>query len=351
MKVAVIGCGTIANALHIPGYMENKKAEIKYFCDIIPERAEEAVRKYGCGIAVKDYHDILNDPEVEAVSICTPNNMHSVISIDFLRAGKNVLCEKPAARVLEEALEMQKVQHETGKILNIGVVNRFAPGVNYIKNMIDNGELGEVYHVYISFRSFRSIPQLGGPFTTKAIAGGGALIDWGIHFIDLVMYCCGDPKPLTVSGETFSKLGCDIPNYVYKDMHAGPSDPNGTYDVEDSCTGLIRTEGPVISLNGAWAENINEEGMYIDFIGDKAGVRYDYIMGTMNVYTTHGNSLIKYSPVYRIEKGSRQNEIDSFIDCVEKNEKICSHIDKAILTSQIMDAFYRSAEIHREIEL
>ena len=198
LKVAVIGCGNIANSAHIPAYMKNPDAEIKYFCDIIPERAEAAVEKYGCGKAVTDYHDFLNDPELDAVSVCTHNNLHSVIAIDFLKAGKHVLSEKPAARVLSEALEMQKVAHETGKILNIGVCNRFNNYVMKIRELIDSGELGEVYHVYASFRAHRSIPGLGGDFTTKAHSGGGALIDWGVHFLDLVMYCCGDPKPLTV---------------------------------------------------------------------------------------------------------------------------------------------------------
>ena len=161
MKVAVIGCGTIANSAHIPAYMKNEDVEIKYFCDIIPERAEAAVEEYGCGTAVVDYRDVLADPEVEAVSVCTPNKMHSVISIDALKAGKNVLCEKPAARVYEEAVAMQQAQHESGKVLNIGVVNRFNNQVNRIREYIKEGRLGEVYHVYISFRSHRSIPGAG----------------------------------------------------------------------------------------------------------------------------------------------------------------------------------------------
>ena len=177
MKVAVIGCGTIANSAHIPSYMNNPEVEIAYFCDIIPERAQECVKKYGCGKAVVDFHDILKDKSVEAVSVCTPNNMHAPISIECLRAGKNVLCEKPAARTYPEALEMQKAQHETGKVLNIGVVNRFNDNVRLIKKYIDSGRLGEVYHVYVSFRAHRSIPGLGGQFTTKSISGGGALID------------------------------------------------------------------------------------------------------------------------------------------------------------------------------
>ena len=87
MFVAVIGCGTIANASHIPSYLNNPEVRIKYFCDLIPERAAAAVEKYGCGTAVQDYHDVLKDPEVEAVSVCTPNNMHAAIAMDALRAG------------------------------------------------------------------------------------------------------------------------------------------------------------------------------------------------------------------------------------------------------------------------
>ena len=85
IKVAVIGCGTIANTAHIPSYLACPDAEIKYFCDIIPERADAAVEKYGCGKAVYDYHEILNDPEITAVSVCTPNKMHPIITCDFLR--------------------------------------------------------------------------------------------------------------------------------------------------------------------------------------------------------------------------------------------------------------------------
>ncbi|MCL2517103.1 MAG: Gfo/Idh/MocA family oxidoreductase, partial [Oscillospiraceae bacterium] len=173
VKIAIIGCGTIANTAHIPSYMKCDNVEIKYFCDILPEKAEKAAERYGSGIVVEDYHDILSDPEVVAVSVCTPNKMHTPISIDFLKAGKHVLCEKPAARTYAEALKMQEAQHESGKTLNIGVVNRFNTAVNEIKKIIDAGDLGEVYHVYVSFRAHRSIPGLGGAFTTKDIAGGG----------------------------------------------------------------------------------------------------------------------------------------------------------------------------------
>ena len=347
MKVAVIGCGNIANSAHIPAYMKNETVEIKYFCDIVPERAQAAVDKYGCGKAVTDYHEILNDEEITAVSVCVPNNNHAPISIDFLKAGKHVLCEKPAARTYAEALEMQRVQHETGKVLNIGVVNRFNDSVNLIKEYIDSGKLGDIYHVYISFRSHRSIPGLGGDFTTKAVAGGGALIDWGVHFLDIVMYCCGDPKPLTVSGETFCRLGKDIKNYAYVDMWAGPPKYDGIYDVDDSVTGLIRTSGPTITLNGAWAQNIAETEMFIDFMGDKSGIRLQY-GSDFKVYTAEHGALVEYKPQIKM-KNHFENEINSFIDCILTGEKLPSHIDTVIITAKILQAIYDSADRHKEL--
>jgi len=349
MKIAIIGCGAIANSAHIPAYMKNPVAEIKYFCDIIPERAQAAVEQYECGTAVTNYHDVLNDPEVVAISVCTPNNVHAEISIAAMRAGKHVLCEKPAARTYAEALEMQKVQHETGKVLNIGVCNRFADSVNLIKKYIDGGKLGDVYHVYASFRAHRSIPGLGGAFTTKEIAGGGALIDWGVHYIDIVMYCCGDPQVKTVSGEVFSKLGVDMKNYAYSNMWAGPPNYDGVYDVDDSITALVRTAGPTVTIYGAWAENINAGGMFIDFVGDKGGIRLDY-GSDFTVYTAEHGALVEYKPTFKTTN-MYENEINAFLECINTGEKLASHIDTNIITAQLMQAIYDSSKQHCEIRL
>ena len=213
------------NWRNIPAYMKNEDVEIKYFCDIIPERAKEAVEEYGCGIAVEDYHDVLTDPEVEAVSVCSQTRcMRRSQSTQCARQA--CLCEKPAARTYAEALEMQKVQHET-MTLNIGVVNRFNDMVNLIRNYIQEVVWGNLY-VYISFgHSFHS--GIGRRIYDKGNRRRRSLIDWGVHYLDLVMYCLNDPKPLTVSGETFCKLAghgrlC-IPGYVGR-----PPQYDGVYD-------------------------------------------------------------------------------------------------------------------------
>jgi len=346
IKVAVIGCGAIAKSAHIPAYTANAGCEIKYFCDILPERADEMAEKFG-GKAVYDYKEILGDPEITAVSVCTPNNVHRHASVDFLRAGKHVLCEKPAARTYADALAMQQACRESGKILNIGVVNRFNDGVNRIKNLIDAGELGEIYHVYGSFRAPRSIPGLGGAFTTDAIAGGGVLIDWGVHFLDLIMYCLGDPAPKTVSGQAYCKLGKNMEDYTYINMWAGPPDYAGVYDVDDFITGMVRTAGPTITLNGAWAQNIFVDEMYVDFIGDKAGVRLQYGKDFV-IYTAKDGALIESSPKYK-SADMYQTEIDAFLNAVRTGEKLPAHIDTVIVTSRIMQALYDSSKQGREI--
>lgn len=346
VTVGIIGCGAIANAAHLPAYAALPNAKIAYVCDIKKDRADAAAAKYG-GKPVYSYRDVLADSSVTAVSICTPNDTHAEITVAALKAGKHVLCEKPAARTYAEAQTMLAACAETGMILNIGVVNRFNTAVNKIKTLIDEGVLGEVYHVVASFRAHRSIPGLGGPFTTKALSGGGVLIDWGVHYLDLIMYCLNDPAPVSVSGQTFSKLAADMRGYVFTDMWAGPPDYDGTYDVDDSVTALVRTDAATISLNGAWAQNIGVSETYIDFLGTKAGVRLQYC-GNFKLYDVRNGMLIESAPTYKSDN-MYNAEIAAFLDSVATGVKNTAHIEKTILTSRIMQGIYDSSETRREI--
>jgi predicted dehydrogenase len=349
IRVAVIGCGTIAEKQHVRHYARHPQAELRYLVDVRPERAQALAETYRVPFVETDYRNILRDEELDAVSICTPNHTHAEIAVACLEAGKHVLCEKPAAVSWEQTLRMKEAADRSGKILNIGVVNRYHTAVHYIKQMIEAGELGDVYHVYCSFRAHRAIPGLGGPFTTKALSGGGVLIDWGVHFLDLVLYCLGQPKVRTVSGAAHSRLGKDVKEYAYVDMWAGPPNYNGVYDVEDFVTGFIRTDGATITFNGAWAQNIGQSDMSVEFLGDKAGVKLQY-GGGFKVYAARDGMLLETTPTFR-QGDMFYDEIDDFLHSVRTGVRGRTHIDQVLPTARVLDAVYASAERGEEIAL
>lgn len=349
VTVAVIGCGTIARDAHMPSYAKNPKAKVKYVVDIKPDAAKALGERYGVPNIITDYREILDDKEVEAVSICTPNDTHAPIAIDLLNAGKNVLCEKPAAINADLVQKMKEAADRNGKILNIGVVNRFNTAVNHIKNMIEAGELGKIYHIYCSFRQHRSIPGLGGWFTNKAVSGGGVLIDWGVHFLDLIFYCIDPQKILSVSSNTYSELAKEPKEYTFVNMWAGPPDYEGVYDVEEFVTGLIRTDGPTISFNGAWAQNIGEPAMFIEFLGDKGGIKLQY-GGNFTFYTAKDGILYETKPSFST-KDMFYEEIDNFLESSIANRKDRANVDNIIITAKTMDAIYESAKLGREVVL
>lgn len=343
-RVAVIGCGNIAGS-HLRGYkaMEDR-VQVAYCIDIDIERAKKRAAEFGDAqtVVLTDYRQMLSDESVSCVSVCLPNYLHAPVSIDCLRAGKHVLCEKPAAMNYAEALSMKRAADECGRILNIGVVNRFNAGVENLRELILSGGLGEVYQIYCSFRSHRSIPGMGGWFTTKALSGGGALIDWGVHFLDLINYCIDNRPVRTVSAVCHSKLGSPMEQYAYRSMHAGPPDYSGTYDVEEFVTGLVRTEGPTITFNGAWAQNIDESAMFIEFMGTKGGAKLMY-GDRYTVYTVRDGEFVSEVPQYEMPHMFNK-EMACFIDSALKGERNRANIDEVLVTARMMDAIYASAE-------
>jgi predicted dehydrogenase len=348
MKIALIGCGKIANNAHLPALSGIPDLEIAYAVDLIEERARSAQEQYGCRQVLTDYRAALGDGDVKAVFVLTPNFSHYTITMDALKAGKHVFCEKPITNNYALSKEMAAEANKRNLILNIGVCNRYHKSVELIKNFVEQGRLGELYHIYCSFRSFRSIPGLGGAFTSKEKSGGGVLIDWGIHFLDLILYITG-VKIRSVSANAYNKLGRDISAYVYKDMWAGPPVPGGVCDVDDMVTGFIRTSGASISFNGAWAQNIDEREMFVDFMGDKGGIRLQYGQG-FTFYTAQDGVLQSLKPDYHIPDMYRRED-QRFIEAVRQGIKTRSHIDAVLESARLLDAIYESAEKEAEIRL
>ena len=347
--VAVVGCGRIANNAHFPALTKLENVRIKYACDLILEKAVAAKEKFPkIEEVITDYKVALADPEVEAVFVLTPNFAHYTVTMDALRAGKHVMCEKPVTVSYELSCEMAAEADKQGKILNIGVCNRYHKSVELLEELNRQGEFGKIYHIYCSFRAFRSIPGLGGAFTDKAQSGGGALIDWGVHFLDLILYILGDAKLKNVTCDAYSEMAKDMKSYKYKSMWADDTKDieNGVNDVDDFITGYIRTDKASISFNGAWAQNLDKGEMFIDFLGDKKGARLTY-GGQFEV--TDGETLETTKTEHEIPNMYLREDED-FFNSIESGVKNKNNIDNILESMKLLDYLYKSAEIGKEIQ-
>lgn len=351
MKViAVIGCGRIANAAHLPALSKLDNVRIKYACDLIEEKALEAQKKFPkIENVITDYHIALNDKEVEAVWVLTPNYAHYTVTMDSLKAGKHVLCEKPITINYELSCEMAKEAEKQGKMLNIGVCNRYHKSVELLAEMLKEGKFGNLYNIYCSFRSFRSIPGLGGAFTTKEQSGGGVLIDWGVHFFDLILYILGGAKLQTVTCNAYNEMAKDMKSYKYNAMWAEDTSDkeNGTNDVDDFITGYIRTDKASISFNGAWAQNIDKSEMFIDFLGDKGGARLNY-GGQFTFWD--GSTLESVTTEHEIPDMYLREDA-AFIEEIETGIKDKNNIIHVLESAKLLSALYESAQKNKEIKL
>ena len=346
--IAVIGCGRIAQQAHFPALAQIENVYIKYACDLIEEKAQKMKDTYeNVGEVITDYKVALADPEVEMVYVLTPNYAHYTVTMDALHAGKHVFCEKPITINYALSCEMAEEANKLGLMLNIGVCNRFNKSVELLEEMNRNGEFGNIYHVYCSFRSFRSIPGLGGAFTTKSQSGGGVLIDWGVHFLDLILYILGGATLKTLTADAYCEMAKDMKSYKYESMWAEDTADieNGTNDVDDYITGHIRTDKATISFNGAWAENVKDGGMFIDFMGDKCGARLQY-GGKFTIF--RGDTLETVEPEYDLNN-AYLDEDRAFIESVNSGVKGRCHIDNILESAKLLDGLYASAEKKQEI--
>ncbi|MBO5285357.1 MAG: Gfo/Idh/MocA family oxidoreductase [Clostridia bacterium] len=348
--VAIIGCGRIAKNAHLPALSTLDDVKIKYACDLLIEKAKALQEEFPkIENVCTDYKEVLADPEVEAVFVLTPNFAHYTVTMDALKAGKHVLVEKPITVNYKLSVKMANEAKKQNKILNIGVCNRYHKSVELLRDYVAEGKFGNLYHVYCSFRSFRSIPGLGGDFTTKSQSGGGVLIDWGIHFLDLILYILGGAKIKTVTCDAYNEMAKDMKSYKYTSMWAEDTADieNGTNDVDDYITGHIRTDKASISFNGAWAQNVDQNEMFIDFLGDKAGARLIY--GNKFSFTD-GSTLETVIPEYDIPN-MYACEDKAFIESFKTGVKDKNNIDNILESMKLLDALYASSDKKKEIKL
>ena len=252
IKVGIIGCGGIANGKHMPSLAKVADCEMVAFCDIIPERAEKAAKNFGTpdAKAYTDYKELLADPEIEVVHVCTPNRSHSFITVDALHAGKHVMCEKPMAINSAEAKKMIDAAKETGKRLSIGYQSRFRDDAQFMKKEAEDGTFGDIYYAKATALRRRAVPTWG-VFLNEYEQGGGPLIDIGTHALDLTLWIMNNYKPKYCVGTTYHKLN----GQTQAGNAWGDWDPE-KFTVEDSAFGFIVMEnGATIVLESAWALN------------------------------------------------------------------------------------------------
>ena len=241
LRIALIGAGGIAQNAHIPAYEKMDNVEIVGVCDIIEEKAQKAADRLGVDFACTDYKKIFEIPNLDAIDICTPNYLHSIIAVEALEKGINVFCEKPDAVSVAEAERMKAAAEKSGKTLMVMRNNRYLEMSSYLKKYINDGKMGEIYAARCGWQRRRGIPGKGGWFTTKEQSGGGPLIDLGVHMIDLSIWLMGNPKPIAVSGCTYEKFAnSNVSDSVHSRF--GTAKEDGIFDVEDLAMGFIRFE-------------------------------------------------------------------------------------------------------------
>jgi predicted dehydrogenase len=271
LKVGVIGVGGIAGT-HFPGWKESPDAELYAFADVVPEVLRSVGDKQGVERLYDRPEELIADPEVDIVDICTPNNYHAPLAVAALDAGKHVLCEKPLAPTPDAVREMIAARDRSGKLLMTAQHFRFQGSARALKEEIDTGAIGEIYHAR-SWMLRRSLAPTRPGFISKRHSGGGPCIDIGVHILDLTLWMLGFPKPVSVAGVTQDRLAHQPGAF----SRWGGAIPQAQYDVEDFAAALVRFEnGATLILEVSWLLHHKTAGedMQMWLYGERAGAHW-----------------------------------------------------------------------------
>jgi predicted dehydrogenase len=346
VRIGVIGTGGIANGAHLPGYSQiPDECEIFALCDIDPKALAKTSEKYpDVKHKFEDYKKLLEMPEIDGVSVCTPNYVHFQPTVDALKAGKNVLCEKPIAMNAIEGAEMVATAKKAGKFLQIGYNSRFQPSNQTLKRFIDAGELGDIYWSRAQCLRVRGIPGWG-VFIDKSKQGGGPLIDIGVHMLDLTLWFMGHPKPVSASGVTYQKFGTrpDVVGFM------GQWDYKN-FTVEDFASALIRFDnGAAIMLESSFVANLKQEVQNVTLLGTTGGAE----AYPLSITQERHRSVFSYEP--KIPGGNNINthyaEMKAFVECIRDKKEPLVTGEHGLMVAKIMDAIYKSAEAGKEVTI
>jgi predicted dehydrogenase len=340
VRVGVIGLGI--GRWHVESYLAIPEAKVAGLCDIDEEKLKTAATRYGIAKIYTDYEELCQSNNVDAVSICVPNYMHTPVAVCALEHGKHILCEKPLSISPEEGDRILKAANKAPDLkAMVAMKFRFNRDSLYIKNMVENGDLGEVYYGFATYlRQLGGIPGMGGWFTRKKLSGGGSLINDGVHFLDLIWWLMGCPTPVEAFGTMYAKFGPY--GRGAKDWTGCPS-PD-LFDVEDLALGAIRFgNGASVILDTAWAAFVDRETIGMRLCGTEGGAT---LWPFRICYEEDGQIVSKTPDLANIEP---ENQFKHFINCILNNRQPVSTIDQGTTVLRMLDAIYRSAEVGKSV--
>ena len=356
LRVGIIGTGGIANP-HLDSYLKLDNVEVVAGADLVPGKAEEFFRAHGLeGIHCYSSHKemIDNEPDLDAVSVCTYNRTHAECSIYALDHGLHVLLEKPFCVTIDEAKAIMEAEKRSGKILTIGFQPRFDANMQMIKKIVQSGELGKIYYIQTGGGRRRGIPvSRGNTFIRDDTAGIGAMGDIGCYSLDMVLNAIGYPKPLTVTGYTSSFFGRDPETY----MNCGHPEFAKEFGVDDFAAGFIRLEGGVIlDFRISWAMNMDTPGDTL-ILGTKGGLRIPStdcwngsVGGPMKIYkTVAGAETEMVIPIINDGTDLFARKVSAFVDAIAEGGTSPIPSSQIVINQAIIDGIVRSARCGAEV--
>ena len=340
VRVAVIGLGMGRH--HAKNYLGHPGAELVALCDANPELLAAQGDELGVARRYTDAAQMLAKEKLDAVSVATPNKCHAPLAIAALERGLHVLCEKPMAMNAAEGAAMVAAAARARRNLMINFSYRFSEMSYALRQQVDAGVLGEVYFGRTVWHRRRGIPGFGKAFTNKDLAGGGPLIDLGVHRLDLALWLMGYPEPIAVSGAAYDPLA-----------RAAADAAGAVYTVEDLACGLVKfANGASLIVEASWALNIAErEHMVTTLCGTKGGLVQRNVGGEYRfeaeVYTEEGGHLFtKRLDWSTIRVPSPYAE---FIDSIVEQRQPMATGEQGLKVMRILDGIYESARTGREV--
>ncbi|MBA2277487.1 MAG: Gfo/Idh/MocA family oxidoreductase [Chloroflexia bacterium] len=351
LRVGIIGCG--AGVFHLEGYAEEPRAQVVALAGLDTDRCQDLAKRFEIPRVYGDYRELLEQDDIDAVSVVVPNNLHLPVTLAALEAGKHVIVEKPLARNADEGERMVRAAEAHGKVLAVAFQRRHRHDVQIVRRIVANGELGDIYYAKAFWMRRSGIPDLGSWFTSKEAAGGGPLIDLGVHVLDMALHMTGNPTVTAVSAVTYAQLGPqgkgNWPGGRRRSANAG-----ARYEVEDLAVALLRMEnGATLHLEASWAVYTGMTDEFgVQLFGSKGGARIhskDYAqVGTLELYGDVGDTAIDGRPRLQQRLG-HGGIVRDFVDAILNGTPVTPSGAEGLDRVRLIDAIYQSAELGREI--